>query len=190
MNERLLPGVLRGLLRSVLWSKGTSYKAALLVVSGQKASPVYTERPFLKTKRGGPGWEAAGLGQSGQGTARAAAGVRPRRRCARPEEQRGGRPRAGGEAGLSGAPAPGRGSAWADALSAPPSRAPARARPGRRFPPSLFSAPGAAAAPSRARGRGSAEHRAHRSVCSAAARPPAGPIAYSGLDSVGGGRGG
>lgn len=92
--RKFLPssGVLRSLLGSVLWRKGTSYKAALLVVSGQKASLVYTERPCLKTKRGGPGWEPAGFGQSGQGTARPAAGVRPRRRRARPEEQQPGGP--------------------------------------------------------------------------------------------------
>lgn len=150
--RKFLPssGVLRSLLGSVLWRKGTSYKAALLVVSGQKASLVYTERPCLKTKRGGPGWEPAGFGQSGQGTARPAAGVRPRRRRARPEEQQpGGRPRANERrGGAIGSASPGSGSALADALSAPPSRAPARARPGRRFPPSLSWAPSAAAAPS------------------------------------------
>lgn len=146
--------------------------------------------PRLKTKRRGPGWELQASDRPGKGTVRAAAGVRPRQqRRARPVEQMGGRPRASLEAGRSEAQARGRGSAWAAALSAPPSRAPAQARPGRRFPPSL-SSHRAAAAPSRARGRGGAEHRAHRSASSAAARPPAGLIARSGLDSAGGGRGG
>lgn len=192
MNGCLLPRVLRGLLRSVQWSKGTHFlqTSSPCGIWAEGQPGLHRETPVSKQKEEVRAGRLQASDRPGKGTVRAAAGVRPRRqRCARPVEQMGGRPRASLEAGRSEAQARGRGSAWAAALSAPPSRAPAQARPGRRFPPSL-SSHRAAAAPSRARGRGGAEHRAHRSASSAAARPPAGLIARSGLDSAGGGRGG
>lgn len=68
MNGCLLPRVLRGLLRSVQWSKGTHFlqTSSPCGIWAEGQPGLHRETPRLKTKRRGPGWEAAGFRPPGQ----------------------------------------------------------------------------------------------------------------------------